>query len=220
MKLMILSQPRSGSSYLQNVFRRNYAASVVFPEPFSEDNGVIDSSYVNNIIEQCNNNSFVMKTHISQLFDIESRDYFLYNDWHKIILLRKNLYKQAMSFALAQTLNEFDFTGKFFLPIKVDTKMFLKSCELLVNEWNTFVNWKENMTNYKITYYEDLTFKPTKDIKKLGFPINTQKYKNKTIKTPPLVKNEHVLIEIFNEYMLSVKLDSRIKNNNGILELV
>lgn len=219
MKLMILSQPRSGSSYLLSVFQHNYAASVVFAEPFSDDN-VIDSSYVNNIIEKCNNNNFIIKTHISQLSEIESRDYFLYNDWHKIILLRKNLYKQAVSFALARTLNVFDFTGKFFLPIKVDTTMFLKSCELLVNEWNTFVNWKENMTNYKITYYEDLTFKPTKDIKKLGFPINIQKYNNQILPTPPLVKNQKILKEVFNEYMLSVKLDSRIKNNNGILELV
>ena len=232
MKILILSSARSGSNYLRNIiYMHSIKNTVLINEPFEEgkySTGKKKEKYLTSVVKTClRRKNVVCKSHLDQIYEINDQRYinfFLNNElWYTIFLLRKNLFKCSFSFIVAEYLENFNNKNYEKVDVLIDEDRFLEVLEKKILYWIKFSELKK-LNNYrKIIYFEDLTFNPGFDYKKLNLPLKSipqnEVYINE--KTPYdiiNVLNLANLQEVFNKRMATFFYDG-INNNNGMLEL-
>lgn len=203
MRIKILSVPRSGSTYLYHVLTQAFPDHICCMEQRPENN--LNNGYIDKI-EQITAKS------LSKLYDIKSFrldnvDWQSENiiaklhihqpqhgdNWHTIKLMRKDEFKQILSFAIAiQTLNFIDYRQK---EMAVSHSAFKFAYSLVSKQISKIKTAKCD----KQIYYEDLSFDPYTDLKLLGFNTNVETIT--TIKKNPdhkkIVKNYSELEELY-----------------------
>lgn len=219
MKYLILSSSRTGSTYLAEAMYSLLPEPVLFLlEPFQTP------TFDNTLFEKISqSNNLILKTHLNQLYRLpkEHVDYFLYNNFYIILLLRKNLFKCTFSAVVAHAIDNFNKNTYTAIQIKIDPTKFLKILNDKIKYWEKFAELKQKHIYKKIIYFEDLTFDPLKDaalfLKKFDF--------SKTAKFP--LRTPYNLIDVQNKNELKILFYKRIKNysheyiinNQGIFEL-
>jgi hypothetical protein len=232
MKLLILSNARSGSGYLRDLlYTYSSKDTILIDEPFQIEqlpNNNAQQRYVTKIIKSClKNNNIVFKTHLTQLYRLDNQihiNFFLEDKiWYRILLLRKDLFKCSFSHAVADALNNFGDNDYTNLSFAIKEDVFLNILETKIFYWNEFLKIKLKNNYNKIVYFEDLTFNIKTDYKKVDIKLkDTNQREYITLKKTPYsilnIENEQKLKELFNNRMLNFSY-SGIKNNNGFLEL-
>ena len=109
-----------------------------------------------------------------KLYHIEKLN--LYN----IVILRKNIFNNAISLAVAKTKNEW-FDYKDMSVITIEEKFFIECLYSYLVNLRLFKENKWNLKYNEVIFYEDLTFNPVVDFSNLNF-CNTKNLKN--IKLP------------------------------------
>ena len=229
MKILIISSPRSASNYLSRIlhFRLN---GTLLLEPFSTAYmETCNKKSVSFVIDMCNiNNNLILKTHLAQLNRIEKvkqLNYFLKNNnWYKILLLRKNVFACAMSYTIAQTINNFNNKPYESVQLILDKNIFLKSVNRNINHWERISNMKKENNYNKIIYYEDFNFNFQEDISFVGLKtkkrnLNINLLDTKTSNEKIRIDNTDELYTLFLETIKNYSYDG-IVNNNGIFELL
>ena len=178
-KYLILSTSRTGSSYFTQALHLFLPASTkIFAEPFRE---LLENDNMFKVIE--NTESVVLKTHLTQLEDLSSKqiDYFLHGSWYIILLMRKNIFDCAFSAVVANTINNYN--DKKYLPIslRIQKNIFFEIVDNKIRDWETFAELKQKNLYNKIIYFEDLSFDSKKDAQLILKNTKTQKRTNKAI---------------------------------------
>jgi hypothetical protein len=229
MKIQIISMARTGSNYLFHLFRKylpdNY---LLLPEPFGDVNmKFYKKEYVNKIIKRVNKNkNIILKSHINQFYNVQNQqqiDFFLKNDdWYRILLLRKDLFKCCLSHSVAHIIDNFGNKPYKDVSLTVDHKIFDIFLNSKIKNLEIMADYKLKKPSTVIFYYEDFTFDEREDSNRFNIKFNTNPidfYKPK--QTP------YNLIKIVNKsdlqnlYFKKIKnyCHPLIKNSNGILEI-
>jgi hypothetical protein len=195
MDTLILSMPRTGSSYLYatlcSLHEHTYA------EPFRKVTDPIQ--FVNTMPD-----NVLIKSHYKQLnvLDQPTRDKFMDRDWNIIMLLRRNVFKMTISRALAIHTGEYrDFTygqgDKFKLNIRAVMALFVDTLHLVAD----LVAHRSSTHN--VMYYEDLTFVPVMDLATLNLPVSGLCVQDDRLRSPGMnvVDNIDILYDLCREYM-------------------
>lgn len=191
--------PRSASNYLYNILVQN------FPDHYNEKyilESYFDSNKINDLIQKYSQKKdVILKIHARNMFDYSGNlltDYFLNKEWHKIILMRKNLFNATLSLSVAKMSNEIvERKVRNNFNITISTKFFISCLENHLKDLNAFSYLKENFLINNVVYYEDLTFIQTQDISTLGLPINVENNIKQKKYSPRNVNNIDELKNIF-----------------------
>jgi hypothetical protein len=233
MKIMIVSSARTGSNYLTKLlFHYSLKNTVLINEPFPHAITFIKNQddFVSKIFKKIKkpDKKIILKTHLNQIYNIKNKKYINYflnnNNWFKILLLRKDLFSCTLSHAVAANLNNFNNKEyKTYKVIKISESQFLSILNNKLTYWNKFAELKASGNYNQIIYFEDLSFKPAEDIKKINLPFvnNTSKKFKHITKTPQeqiIVLNKKKLQKIFFKFINEFSFVG-VKNNNGFLEL-
>lgn len=181
MRIQIISTPRSGSTYLYTILTQALPDHVGYMEQrpiryldkltpwrveFEEKakKQLAKMHDITNYMEENENWSLpniITKSHVDTARIPQG-------NFYKILLTRKNLFKQVLSLAIAtQTKNFFD---PEIEPIGLSPKLFEDSFHRVI-QYNKIAKTIE--ADIKI-YYEDLTFDPKKDLKTLGIETDME----------------------------------------------
>ncbi len=198
MNYILLSYPRSGSSYLSScLLRANETPNMLFSEPFvfdylkmrarGEDNCHIKMSKEEQYRFIKSTNEYIIKLHWYK------EHFQFYNfDAKVILLLRRNIFETTCSLCLSKIHNLwFNYDIKdTYIPLDI----FKVNLLFLLNTINSIVQEKYD----KVIYYEDLTFNVKNDIKALGFTCHNSN--NSHIKSPDKEVSVKNLKELKDEY--------------------
>lgn len=199
MKLLILSIPRTGSSYLIDALNPYFKKRL--SEPFRK------TPNAESIIHLAETSKHILvKTHYYQLpKDKQLRDKFLNINWKTVVLLRRDIFKCSTSFALAMHLNEFrDYSYNNSSKFIIDEDHYLKCLTQIVRWKDELAEYASKLSNSQIIYYEDLTFVPSIDASNLTVLKNRTKIKSNqedvTTKSPgsSVIENIDNLYDIYN----------------------
>ena len=200
MKINILSLPRSGSTYLYDIFRKAYPDYTHYFEPLRKNHlGSSKEETIRKSLDDIgvsisksvdfNQDNIITKNMITH----ENNGIPYGDDWYTIKLIRNNSFDQTLSLIIALR------NGNFFIDEKetfeIDEKYF-------VDVFNNYIKpYKEDLKEASAdltVYYEDLSYLPNKDLCKLGFPckhkiepIKRQKKKNLVVLNYDYLKEKY-----------------------------
>jgi hypothetical protein len=195
MNTLILSLPRTGSSYLYATLYSLHDHA--YAEPFRKVTDPIQ--FVNTLPD-----NVLIKSHYRQLnvLDQPTRDKFMDRDWNIIMLLRRNVFKMTISRAMGIHTGEYrDFTYKqgdiFTLNIPDVMALFVDTLHLVAD----LVAYRA--ATHTVLYYEDLTFVPAKDLATMHFPANGSDVQDDRLRSPGMnvVANLNILYNVCRDYM-------------------
>jgi hypothetical protein len=232
MKILLLSLARTGSNYFYHeILKHIDSFDLLLSEPFKyEIMTTVGDEYTKSILEKISKaEKILFKTHLNQLDRISNADKLtlLNQNWHKIILLRKNIFKCTISHALADVFDQFsEYTYDETLKLSIDRKIFEELFLRKLKHWEQFVEFKAQNKIDDILYYEDFTFVPRNDFNKISL---SEKYNNilatklnterKAPNNSKIINNYDELQDIANNILASYNFKG-IYNNNGLLELI
>lgn len=182
MKINILTNPRSGSTYFYNMLCRFYTPY----QPFTRWNEVFNLHErkpihdIDQIIHDAKHHTdvvaknhvtffnFVEEDHLKKFFDI---------GWYNLVLLRRNFFETSLSLAKSKVTNQWT---SYNNNVVVVPENILKESmdEIFLNVKNLIHNiWQ--VPYHEIVYYEDLTFDHKDDFEllKLSKSYNYEQYK-------------------------------------------
>jgi hypothetical protein len=192
MKILLLSAPRTGSTYLCNIFKGALPRYTVVIEPWvcnSSQLNFCDKNRFDPTFNHLNYDNILVNTHISDLiyaYPKMYKDIIDSFDW-VIKLTRNDLFEQVLSYAIARQSNVFLITNNQLPKVEIKLETFLKAYFSIVSA-NIYFDLIE-IPNAKKIVYEDLTLNPKIDLNIFGIPgvdIKLASYKS-----PP--KNETVI---------------------------
>lgn len=229
MKLLLASLARTGSNYyFHEVLKKANTYECVLSEPFKYETMTTASlDYAYGILEKVtSSNSALVKTHLNQLENLSAdcKTKFLNNNWQVILLLRKDIFRCALSHALADSIKQFsEYTYNEQFKYTIDTNVFTNLLERKLKQWESFVEFKKSANVVSVVYYEDLSFIPSRDIAltpvTATYPLlATVNIKRKSPDNTKVITNFHYLKEL-SEKVLANYTYNGIKNNNGLIEL-
>jgi len=168
MKIQIVSQVRSGSTYLCKLFGL-YTANT-YNEPFLDYNKLEQSS-IKSIwqrrFDALNiDSSFVIKSHYFQLEQMEQQ---LLNQIQEIdfdmtiCLLRKDMFEQTLSHTIAQQSNVWSKPSDGLDKLTIDETSFKHNIDFRFADVSNCIENKLGIKYDHVIFYEDLTFDPAKD---------------------------------------------------------
>lgn len=183
MKIQILSMPRAGSTYvyslINNVVTPNVSPQTI-NEPFNYTARYPHLTSTNRRIELTqriiqnlkNSTDTVVKNHISHFDNIELPALvteFRLIDWYTIVLLRRDLFKSALSLAVSTITHEWITYDNNTTPVAIEPEHFLKELDHVIYSVRNIVNNVHGFKYNQVIFYEDLTFDPQHDFNMLRF---------------------------------------------------
>ena len=196
MNTLILSVPRSGSTYLYTILYPLH--DCVYSEPFRK---VTDPTQFVNTLPADN---VLIKSHYRQLrwLGRPTHDRFMGRDWNIIMLLRRNVFAMTISRAMAIHTGEYkDFTyGQddiFTLNIYDVIALHADSLRFIADLVDAC------LPTPTVLYYEDLTFDPVTDCTTMGLPATRSDVQVDRLRSPGMhvVANLNILHDLCSEYM-------------------
>lgn len=164
MKILLLSTPRSGSTYITSLFAKAYPHYSVELEPWFKPRikpGFNHMDYDN----------IIVNSHIKDIKLAFKEDYWeLVNSFDRIYkIVRNDITEQILSLALAKTTNVYHTTETKFIKTKL-TKSMIKNCYQSVLE---SLDELDKIPADCIFTYEDLTLVPILDAEIVLLPKNS-----------------------------------------------
>jgi|TARA_B110000503_G_scaffold4865_1_gene6495 hypothetical protein len=229
--ILIVSQSRTGSTYLLNMFVNSNIKFKKYPEPFNyEHMESYSQKYIKRIIKTIKRTpNNVCKDHFSNInkrLSDADKTAFLNNNWYIISILRQDLVESTISNLIAEKTNLWQASDTPYLEkFVIDETYFLSTLESRYQSIIDLAEWNhKNKLLNEIVYYEDLKFDYDKDYKNLKLS-NTQSMtfkKNNIKKSQPkdsILINYNRLRQIGGEKMLTVLSHPYLNNNNGRIKL-
>lgn len=215
MKINVLSIPRSGSAYFRSMVAQKlkiYNSIYTISEPFNEKH---NHGNLYNILDTMNlSHVVVTKNHIDQLLDIKNTNEEIYQKfinvgWFNIVLLRKNIFENTLSRAIALIKNSWNnHTYSESDSLLLDIKFFKDQLDTTVYYWKSISTNLLKIQYNNVIYYEDLSFEPNTDFDFLNyycnFPLKSGHIEFNTTKSPEktkIVSNYNELKEFTFNYM-------------------
>jgi hypothetical protein len=160
-KVIVLSQGRTGSTYVCNLIKQNFDHYVL--NPFDEN--------IENILEIINSDKKILikDNQIIKCLHLQHNKNDIYKkyidiinkDFYRIKLLRNNVFHLTLSRIIAEKNDVFYYTSEYNPEsLKIDSSVFK---HYLTNTINNFENLKNYRHFDKILYYEDLVGDSTAD---------------------------------------------------------
>ena len=178
MKIQVLSNPRTGSSYLYDILTMQHDTFECMHEPFAASHNEYKT-----ILEQINaSKNIIVKNHMYHLGQLETHN--LLEQFkpikfdHTIVLIRKDLFETALSLSLAMTVNQWNKDELNFESIKIDVSTFDSAINATWLELLRIIRNEYDIEYNEIVYYENLIFDEKSKYKKFRDKTMTvQNYK-------------------------------------------
>jgi hypothetical protein len=200
MKILILSHPRSGSSYLANLFKNCDENFYLVFEPFSRKvMKKYSSAYVKKIIntvQSKNYQNLICKEHFCKINEHilheNLKNKFLDINWYIIGLLRKDIVQAEISEYIAEEIKWWSYTNydNTLRKIYIKPSKFLNQLQLKIQRIEKFLAWNNQFKKVnEFVFFEDLKFNYKDDYqnlnlsKRLPLTFNKQKIPD-TIMSP------------------------------------
>jgi len=183
MKIQLLSLPRSGSTYLYGVLRNAVAPAQpvdMFNEPFNFNAryrqtmpDVRKIEIIQQKIQQCKNTTdLVIKNHINHFDNINQyhlKDEFNSISWDTIVLIRRDLFKTAISLSTSRLNKEWIKYREVQTPFKIDPEFFIDQLHYVVSMIHDITHNVHSFRYSQVLFYEGLTFNHESDFNRISF---------------------------------------------------
>lgn len=169
MKILLLTTPRTGSTYTLELYAKAFPDYKIANEPW--DIKRIDPNFHHN-----NYTNIIVKNHVRDLLlTYPTYFYNILNDFDQIIRInRTNIVEQTISLALAKSTKRYVNDGCKHHPVNINY-------ELISNSYYNIIGGNAALDLIKVNSiieYESLTLNPIEDAKLLGLNITDSKLQN------------------------------------------
>ena len=174
MKIQILSNPRSGSSYLFDSIKQSVDVCYdCYNEPFQK----LDTYFTDDDLKKKdiwreqyrivlnkikNTENIIIKNHMFHLNALRAlgliEEFKEIKFDRTIILIRKDIFQVALSLALAMTTNQWNVDRLNFESKKIDLSVFESAINSTWKELLRIIRNEYNLEYNEIVYYDDMTF--------------------------------------------------------------
>lgn len=213
MKILVLSVPRSGSSYLCSVLTNTVFSNYVYlNEPFMavDDNNLqnIKSDWQNKIHQIEQDNNIIVKVHLHHLEQMDKID--LLEDFKNVqfdkvyAIFRQDTFESALSLTIS------GITGSWYkddhnqTQIEIPEDVFLNNVDFIKEHTDNLIQNKFDFDIELLIEYSQLSFDRLQDLKLLGYTyddnvlelLSPGKFRDKSA----LVKNYNQLKVLYDSY--------------------
>ena len=219
-KINIVSNSRSGSSYLFNLIKLgidNDQFIYFKTEPFNENTSKSTWFEIVNLAISPDHTS-ILKNHYFQLENLQTSNDKLFIKlfsvkWKNILIIRKNVFEQALSLALAKTTRMFTPYSNKNVKLTINQKLFLGCLKRCINRNNDIIKNNLNIEYSNVVFYEDLVTNTIDVIKRLN--IKDIKIENIHLNTNLLMQDKKSVVKNYN--VLQQLSDKIINNTENLI---